>query len=93
MIKVSRLHRLNKEDLESGKFLNDHQRWLREQFECNYDGFLIIIRSNFGKEFAFYIPHKFEEIKNDKFTGNHLAFYWINGDQLVTVTNSKYPRF
>ena len=45
------------------------------------------MRSNFGKEFAFYIPDKFEEAKEDKSTDNQLGFYWINGDQLVTVTN------
>ena len=56
MIKISRLLRLNKEDLENGKFLNDHQRWLKQQFECNYDGTLVIVRSDFDKEFAFYIP-------------------------------------
>ena len=25
--------------------------------------------------------------------GTLLAFYWINGDQLITPTNSKRPRF
>jgi hypothetical protein len=56
MIKVSRLYRLNKEDLEQGNLYN-HQRYLWQLFEGNYNGFLIILRSNFGKEFAFYIPH------------------------------------
>ena len=53
----------------------------------------MIVRSNFGKEFAFYIPHKFEEAKEFEDTNKQLGFYWINGDQLVTVTNSKYPMF
>ncbi len=26
-------------------------------------------------------------------TGKQLGFYWINGDQLVTVTSSKDPYF
>ena len=57
MINVSRLLRLNKEDLEESKELYDHQRWLWQQFsEGNYNGTLIIIRSNFGKRFAFYLP-------------------------------------
>ncbi len=51
------------------------------------------MRSNFEKEFAFYIPHKFEEAKEKKFTGNQLGFYWINGDQLVTVTSLKNSWF
>ena len=50
------------------------------------------MRSNFGKEFAFYIPHKFEEAKW-KSTDKQLGFYWINGDQLVTVTNSENAEF
>ena len=53
----------------------------------------MIVRSNFGKEFAYYIPHKFEESKEWKSSGNHLAFYWINGDQIVTVTNSENNYF
>ncbi len=48
----------------------------------------MIVRSNFGKEFALYIPDKFEETKKWKDTDTQLGFYWINGDQLVTVTNS-----
>ncbi len=50
------LLRLHGEDLEQGN-LENHQRWLWQQFEGNYNGTLIIVRSNFGKEFAFYIPH------------------------------------
>ena len=40
----------------------------------------MIVRSNSGKEFAYYIPHKFEESKKWKSTDNKLGFYWINGD-------------
>ena len=88
MIKVSRLLTLNGEDLCKDN-LENHQRWLWQQFKGNYNGFLIIVRSNFGKEFAFYIPHKFEETQEWKSTDNIFGFYWINGDQLVTVTDSK----
>ena len=87
-IKVSRLLQLHGEDLTQGNLYN-HQRWLWRKFsEGNYIGFLIILRSNHGKEFAFYIPHKFEEAKRPKSIYNHLGFYWINGDELVTVTNT-----
>ncbi len=51
------------------------------------------MRSNFGKEFAFYIPYKFEEAKDYKYTNKQLGFYWINGDQLVTVRNGHKPWF
>ena len=61
---------------------------LWQEFEGNYNGFLIILRNNYGKEFAFYVPHQFKEAKERKFTGDQLGFYWINGDQLVTATNS-----
>ena len=57
MIKVSRLLRLDGEDLEQGN-LKNHQRQLWQQFsEGNYNEFLIILRSDLGKEFAYYIPH------------------------------------
>ena len=49
------------------------------------------MRSNFGKEFAYYIPHKFEE--KNTVTDTQLGFYWINGDQLVTVKNSNNAWF
>ena len=61
---------------------------LWQEFVGNYNGFLIIVRSNFGKEFAFYIPHKIKEVKNCKITNEQYGFYWINGDQLETVKKS-----
>jgi hypothetical protein len=51
------LLRLHKEDLEEIN-LKNYQRLLWEKFsEGNYTGTLIFIRSNFGKEFVFYIPY------------------------------------
>ncbi len=50
------LLRLHEQDLEQGNLLN-HQKWLSKQFGRNYNGTLVIIRSNFCKEFGFYIPH------------------------------------
>ena len=50
------LLRLHGEDLSEGN-LKNHQRLLWEKFEGNYDGTIVIIRSNFGKELIFYIPH------------------------------------
>ena len=47
---------LDRVDLEHGN-LKKHQKWLWKQFEGNYNGTLIIVRSEFGKEFAFYIPY------------------------------------
>jgi hypothetical protein len=43
------------------------------------------LRSHLSKEFAFYIPHKFEEAKGGISTDKQLGFYWINGDQLITA--------
>ncbi len=57
MIKVSRLLSIHGEDLERGKFLDEHQRRLWKKFEGNYNGFLVIVRGNARKEFAFYVPH------------------------------------
>ena len=56
------LVKLREEDLRQGN-LKNHKRQLCQQFESIYDEFLIIVRSDSGKEFAFYIPHKFEETK------------------------------
>ena len=53
-----RLLELDEKDLSQGN-LYIHQENLWRQFEDGYDGTLIIIRSNFGKEFAFYIPIPF----------------------------------
>ena len=50
------------------------------------------MRSDSNKEFAFFIPNKFEYAYN-KETGPHLAFYWLNSTQLVTSTKSFYPLF
>ena len=60
MIKISRLIKLHGEDLLYGN-LEDLQKWLWQQFEGKYDGTLIIVRTNFGKEFAFYIPYEFKK--------------------------------
>ena len=49
------LLRLYDEDLDQVNFLN-HQRQLWKDFEKGYNGTLVIVRSDFGKEFAFYIP-------------------------------------
>ncbi len=56
MIKVSYLLNIHGENLSQGN-LKNYQRWLWKQFEDNYNRTLIIVRSNLGKEFAFYIPY------------------------------------
>jgi len=42
---------------------------LWDLFRNSYDEFLIIIKTNYGKNIAFYIPIKFEETKEYKKTG------------------------
>ena len=59
----------------------------------NYQGFIVAIKTNFDKYIAYYVPDKFEEAKDGKDTEKLLGFYWINGDQLITVTNSIAPWF
>ena len=49
---------LCEEDLSQGNLKNE-QRYLWSLTECNFNGTLIIVRSNFGKAFAFYISEKF----------------------------------
>ena len=53
--------RLTEENLKEGD-LEDFQEKLFEDFECSsYKGTIFVIRSNFGKEFAFFKPNKIEE--------------------------------
>ena len=49
------LLRLNEEDLNEGN-LKEFQKDLWKDFCNNYNGTIIIIRSDFGKNFAFFIP-------------------------------------
>ena len=58
--KVLRLLILGGEDLSQGN-LKTHQRMLWEQFKDNYNGTIVIVKTNFGKEFAFFIPEQFKE--------------------------------
>jgi hypothetical protein len=51
------LIRLHEEDLSQGDLTN-HQRQLFEQFEKGYDGTLVIVRSNFGKDLVLYISDR-----------------------------------
>ena len=53
---------------------------------------ILILKINFDKKFAFFIPKKFKRVKQFKLTGKQLAFYWIN-DKLVTCENSSFPEF
>jgi len=41
---------------------------LWDLFKNSYDEFLIIIKTNYGKNIAYYIPIKFEETKEKKET-------------------------
>ncbi len=58
--KLSCLLRLDEEDLSISD-LQFHQKKLWKDFENGFIATLVIIRSNFGKKFAFFIPTKFEE--------------------------------
>ena len=58
MREFSRLLKLNEEDLIEGN-LKKHQKKLWKDYKDGYKATLVIIRSNHGKEFAFYIPYQF----------------------------------
>lgn len=60
--------RLNNQKLEQGS-LHEYQTTLAENFWDDYQAMLIIIRSNFGKYFAFFVPHKFQKTPGLKGTG------------------------
>ena len=67
------------------------QNKLYEDFKDNYDGIILIVRSNFGKEFVFFMKSKlFMTEYGAVGTGIQLIFYWINDNQLITVTRPNY---
>ena len=39
------------------------------------------------------MPHRLEKADDLKSTGKQLAFYWINDNQLVTLSNAADPEF
>ena len=89
---IKNVLRINHKDLSQGNLI-DYQILLREYFKNDYSSTLVIIRSNFDKEFVFFIPNRLEETYDSEITGDLLAFYWINDDQLVTTKNSFEPEF
>ena len=56
-----RLLGLDGEDLKEGN-LKTHQKTLWKDFENEFNATFLIVKSDFDKEFAFYIPCKFENI-------------------------------
>ena len=56
--------------------LKEHQQKIWENAK-NFNSFLIIVLSEQNKEFAFFVPHRFEQNEWEK-TGKQFAFYWIN---------------
>ncbi len=57
-----------------------------------YQGFIVAVKTDFAKNIAFYFPLYSNDTLR-KVTQNQLGFYWINGDKLVTVTNSDYSDY
>lgn len=66
--KVKCLLRLNEENLKHNS-VHEFETKLWLNFKDDYQGILIIIKSNMGKDFAFYIPHKFEQTSAYLYTG------------------------
>ena len=73
--------RLNEQHLSEGS-IKEYQTQLFKDFSDDYNGTIIIVRSNHYKEFVFFMPHRFEETYG-KDTDTQHAFYWINHDELV----------
>ena len=60
-----------------------------------YKYFLVTVKSEHGKKFAFFVPCKFEETANEAIkTGKQIAFFWINYFTMITCNdNSISPEF
>ena len=52
---------------------------------------IIILKSNYDKEFVFFIPSVLKKTNLNN-TGKQIALYWINDDELVTCSQSHEPR-
>ena len=86
------LLRLHGEDLCQGDLTN-HQRQLWKQFEKGYNGTLVIVKTNLGKDLVLYVSDRMYESNKWNYTEKIKIFYWINGDQLVTVRYINNPYF
>ena len=78
MSEVKCLLILNEQSLKSGNLKNEQTQLRQDFLDHGYTTILLIIRSNYGKEFAFYIPCEFDECPHGKVAKKQLAFYWIN---------------
>ena len=57
------------------------------------NAFFILIKSDFGKNFGFFLPGNFHR-GDYMYLDKVLAFYWIYKDEeLVTCTDSYFPMF
>lgn len=85
------LLRLNQQNLNKGN-LENYQKKLWKDFEDDYNGTIVIVRSNFDKEFAYFMPDRLEE-QGFKETDLQLAFYWIDKTQLITCKSKEQHSF
>ena len=58
----------------------------------DFKSFLVILQSNFDKSFGFFVSEKLKKTNQIK-TKKQLAFYFINGNQLITCQTSFKPYF
>ena len=61
--KIKNVLRINHKDLSQGNLI-DYQILLREYFKNDYSSTLVIIRSNFDKEFVFFVTVKINQQKD-----------------------------
>ena len=73
------LLKLNQQTLNQGN-LKDYTKKLWKDFENNYNNTMIIIKSNFDKEFVFFFANKLEEANDSIETRNLFVYYWINNN-------------
>ena len=52
-----------------------------------------MIESDYMKVFGFFVPFQFKETDALSHAEKFLCFYYINDNQLVTVSNKQIPKF
>jgi len=59
----------------------------------NTDSFLVLIKSDMGKVFGFFVSAKLEKTVEAKYNFDQFSFYWINNEKLVRTDNTYLRAF
>jgi len=60
---------------------------------ANTDSFFVLVKSDIGRNFVFFVSTKLEKTEPAKFNFDQFTFYWINDEKLVRVDNSNLRVF